>query len=69
MHTTAAMTDLDSFRQQVANWLEANRPPTPDFLLPESFMEVGTDAQFQYLRAWQKKLYEAGYLGMAWPEA
>ncbi len=63
------MTDLDSFRQQVATWLEANRPPAPDFLLPESFMEVGTDAQFQYLRAWQKKLYEAGYLGMAWPEA
>ena len=62
-------TDLDSFRQQVATWLHDNRPPTPEFLLPESFMEVGTDAQFQYLRAWQHKLYSAGYLGMAWPEA
>ena len=62
-------TDLETFRQQVATWLHDNRPPTPDFLLPESFMEVGTTQQFQYLRDWQKKLYEAGYLGMAWPEA
>jgi alkylation response protein AidB-like acyl-CoA dehydrogenase len=62
-------SDLEDFRQQVATWLRDNRPPTPDFLLPESFMEVGTAQQFQYLRDWQKKLYEAGYLGMAWPEA
>ncbi len=61
------MTDLDSFRTEVAAWFEANRPPEPDFLLPESFMEVGTDQQFDYLRAWQRKIYEAGYLGMAWP--
>lgn len=63
------MTDLDEFRQEVADWLRANRPPQPDFLLPESFMEVGTDQQFNYLRAWQRKVYEAGYLGMAWPKA
>lgn len=62
-------TDLDEFRREVAAWLEANRPPTPDFLLPESFMEVGTDEQFHYLRDWQKRCYEAGYLGMAWPQA
>src|SRR5690606_29992877 len=39
------------------------------FLLPESFMEVGTDQQFDFLRNWQRKVYEAGYLGMAWPAA
>ena len=50
-------------------WSEENRPPEPDFLLPQSFMEVGTDEQFYYLRDWQNKVYEAGYLGMAWPEA
>ena len=63
------MTELDDFRAEVAGWLEANRPPAPDFLLPESFMEVGTDAQFHYLRDWQKKVYQAGYLGMTWPQA
>ena len=50
-------------------WFSANKPADPGFLLPESFMEVGTDPQFQFLRAWQRKVYDAGYLGMAWPQA
>jgi alkylation response protein AidB-like acyl-CoA dehydrogenase len=58
---------LADFRAEVVRWLTANRPPTPAFLLPESFMEVGTDEQFEFLRAWQRKVYQAGYLGMAWP--
>ena len=62
------MTGLEAFRTEVAVWFQANRPPEPEFLLPESFMEVGTEQQLDYLRAWQRKIYEAGYLGMAWPE-
>lgn len=58
---------LEAFRAEVIAWFAANRPPQPDFLLPESFMEVGSDEQFHYLRTWQRKLYDAGYLGMAWP--
>ena len=26
------------------------------------------DQQFEYLRDWQNKVYEAGYVGMAWPK-
>lgn len=63
------MSELEDFRLEVRAWLRANRPAQPDFLLPETFMEVGTDQQFEYLRDWQRKLYEAGYLGMAWPKA
>ncbi|MEQ9450412.1 MAG: acyl-CoA dehydrogenase family protein [Pseudomonadales bacterium] len=63
------MGELDDFRAEVSAWLQENRPPEPDFLLPETFMEVGTDQQFHYLRDWQQQVYEAGYLGMAWPEA
>ncbi len=63
------MTELEDFRAEVAAWLEDNRPPPdPGFLLPESFMEVGTDDQFNYLRDWQQRVFEAGYLGMAWPK-
>lgn len=61
------MTAVEDFRREVAAWFRENRPPEPDFLLPESFMEVGSDAQFDFLRGWQRKVYEAGYLGMAWP--
>jgi alkylation response protein AidB-like acyl-CoA dehydrogenase len=63
----APTSNLDDFRAEVVAWLEANRPPKPDFLLPESFMEVGSDQQFEFLRDWQRAVYEAGYLGMAWP--
>jgi alkylation response protein AidB-like acyl-CoA dehydrogenase len=58
--------ELDEFRSDVAAWLVAHAPK-PDFLLPQSFMEVGEDRQFEVLRAWQHKVYEAGYLGMSWP--
>ena len=66
--STTPSNELEAFRVDVATWLEANRPPKPDFLLPESFMEVGTDQQFHYLRDWQRKVYQAGYLGMTWPK-
>ena len=59
---------LEEFRREVEAWFTANKPAEPDFLLPQSFMEVGTDEQFYFLRDWQKKVYEAGYLGMAWPK-
>ena len=65
---TPSPAELDAFRQEVADWFTANKPTDPGFLLPQSFMEVGTDEQFYFLRDWQKKVYEAGYLGMAWPK-
>ena len=62
------MSELEEFRTEVQNWFQENKPAQPDFLLPETFMEVGTDQQFEFLRDWQQKIYEAGYLGMAWPK-
>ncbi len=62
------MSELAQFREEVSAWLKENRPPEPDFLLPETFMEVGTDSQFHFLQDWQQQVYEAGYLGMAWPK-
>ncbi len=61
--------ELDSFRQDVAAWLAAHRPADPGFLLPQSFMEVSTEQQLDFLREWQHKVWSAGYLGMAWPRA
>ena len=36
-------------------------------MLPLTFMEVSTDQQFDFLRNWQRKVYEAGFFGMSWP--
>jgi len=62
-------SELRAFRREVRAWLEENAPPEPDFPLPDSFMEVGTPEQFAYLSAWQRRVYDAGYLGIAWPAA
>ncbi len=63
-----SQTELDEFRGQVAAWLKDNKPTDPGFLLPQTFMEVGSDQQLDFLREWQHKLWSAGYLGMAWPK-
>lgn len=62
----AAVKELEDFRREVASWLEINKPGDPGFLLPQTFMEVGTDQQLDFLREWQHKVWSAGYLGMAW---
>lgn len=54
---------LQEFRQEVREWVAANRPKPPPFKLPQSFLEVESDEQFAYLRDWQRKVYDAGYLG------
>jgi len=59
--------DLKEWSEQVEAWFTENKPAQPDFTLPLTFMEVGTDEQFDFLRNWQRKVYEAGYLGAAWP--
>ena len=64
---SASQQELDEFQAEAAAWFSENKPADPGFLLPQSFMEVGTDQQFEFLRRWQRKVYEAGYLGMAWP--
>ncbi len=59
--------ELDEFAAGADVWFRGNTPKPPGFLLPLTFMEVGTDQQFEFLREWQRKVYEAGYLGAAWP--
>lgn len=60
--------EIDEFSQQVSAWMGDNKPADPGFLLPQTFMEVGNDAQLEFLREWQHKVWSAGYLGMAWPK-
>lgn len=61
--------ELAEFDTEVNAWMAENKPPDPGFLLPETFMEVGNDQQFEFLRDWQRRVYDAGYVGMAWPKA
>ena len=59
--------ELADFETQCDAWFAANTVADPGFMLPLTFMEVSNDEQFDFLRDWQRKVYEAGYLGMSWP--
>ena len=49
-----------SFRDEVRAWLKANAPRDGGPTDGKAFIENR--------RAWQRKLYEAGYVGMTWPK-
>ena len=55
------LTDSEAaFRDEVRSWLEENHPgPSP---------EGDDQAEFEFRRAWQKKMHEAGWAGVSWPE-
>ena len=59
--------EIAAFRAELRAWIAANQPPAPDFVMPQNFLFVETDQQFEYLRDWQRKVYQAGYLGLDWP--
>jgi alkylation response protein AidB-like acyl-CoA dehydrogenase len=54
----------EAFRGQLREWLSAN--------LPDQFAGKPNDEEkgeyFDYLRRWQRKVYEAGWAGLSWPK-
>ena len=55
----------EAFRKEVRAWLEAN---VPGDLRGRGFAATRADReQVQRLRGWQKRMHEAGYVGMDWP--
>ncbi|MEZ4375271.1 MAG: acyl-CoA dehydrogenase family protein [Polyangiaceae bacterium] len=67
-HEQGEPKELAEFRAEVKAWIAANKPAKPAFKLPLSFLEVESKEQFDYLREWQRKVYDAGYLGYDVPK-
>jgi len=51
-----------AFRDEVRAWLKANKPAEGDT------RAEGQKAFIESRRAWQRKLHEAGYVGITWPK-
>lgn len=51
------------FRDELRAWLGANVPADWDEKREESL-----ESRFEYLKTWQRKLYEAGWAGISWPK-
>ncbi|MBK7975102.1 MAG: acyl-CoA dehydrogenase family protein [Deltaproteobacteria bacterium] len=56
-----------AFRSELSSWLGANIPPgfAEGAMLDKM---VQFDERVRFLQAWQKKLFEAGWAGIAWPK-
>jgi alkylation response protein AidB-like acyl-CoA dehydrogenase len=57
---------LDAFRRELRTWLEAN---VPDALRPENAARLPDAERVRGLRAWQRRLAEAHWIGIHWPAA
>src|SRR5258708_17491413 len=49
------------FRDELRAWLAANVPKDWD-----EWREESLEARFDYLKKWQRKLYEGGWAGISW---
>jgi alkylation response protein AidB-like acyl-CoA dehydrogenase len=72
----ALSPEEESFRKQLCTWLDDNAgelrkrrarlgPPGTSGLPPG---EGDSDEQQEFARWWHKRLYDAGYIGIAWPK-
>lgn len=52
------------FRDELRGWLHDNVPKDWD-----EKREEPLETRFAYLRAWQRKLFDAGWAGLSWPKA
>ncbi len=58
------LTDEElQFRDELRAWLEANVPKDWERVREESLRD-----RFEFLRRWQRKLYDAGWAGVSWPK-
>lgn len=55
--------DETRFRDELRSWLQANVPKEWD-----ERREEPLEQRFDFLKQWQRKLYEAGWAGVSWPK-
>lgn len=55
----------DAFRQELRTWLQDNLPKSYD---PQEFDRIDAETRFEFQRTWQRKAYDAGWVGIHWPK-
>jgi alkylation response protein AidB-like acyl-CoA dehydrogenase len=58
--------EQEAFRKKVRAWIKANLPQREK---DGSGIESGDPKRIAAMKAWQRKLYDAGYVAMGWPKA
>jgi len=60
----------EAFRKEVSDWLDENTKDLPAWWRNRDRIAVDSESEeFQvFSRQWHKKLYDAGFIGIAWPK-
>jgi alkylation response protein AidB-like acyl-CoA dehydrogenase len=58
--------EQEAFRERVRAWLKANTPA--DWQRKVGSSDVPRPEAYEFLRTWQRKLYDAGFIGLTWPK-
>jgi alkylation response protein AidB-like acyl-CoA dehydrogenase len=56
----------EAFRQELRSWLAAHVPPATTPL--HHLQPQASAADLNFLKAWQRKVYEGGWAGVSWPK-
>jgi alkylation response protein AidB-like acyl-CoA dehydrogenase len=59
--------EQQSFRDEVRSWLSKNLPKDWSSKV-QAASDVPREEAYDFLRAWQRKMYEAGFVGLTWPK-
>jgi alkylation response protein AidB-like acyl-CoA dehydrogenase len=59
--------EQQSFRDEVRSWLSKNLPKDWSNKV-QAASDVPREEAYDFLRAWQRKMYEAGFVGLTWPK-
>jgi alkylation response protein AidB-like acyl-CoA dehydrogenase len=58
--------EQETFRQELRTWLKTNVPPEASQLRHLQPQAAAEDLQF--LKAWQRRVYDGGWAGVSWPK-
>ncbi len=59
--------EQEAFRQELRAWLVANVPSEAKQL--RHLQPQASETDLDFLRAWQRKVYDGGWAGLSWPKA
>src|SRR4026208_2486277 len=59
--------EQQSFRDEVRSWLSRNLPADWESRV-QAASDVPREEAYDFLRQWQRKMYEAGFVGLTWPK-
>jgi alkylation response protein AidB-like acyl-CoA dehydrogenase len=59
--------EQQSFRDEVRSWLKKNLPRDWTSRV-QAASDVPREEAYDFLRQWQRKMYEAGFVGLTWPK-